>query len=173
MAPTPKAKPRMSEVCTIDTVLDGKSSLVKGELADLEAMRQEGRRSSDAAWMNTTTQCWEDFLYNLKIVRRHPGVLAIPLLVFAILCGGGLCLLIFLALNQNAQEKDEAQDLAVETGRWFCKSSSSATSKFHSYFYSRLTTARCCLSTIDSRTVGSCHFAPLFLGTVCRRNKQL
>lgn len=96
-----------------------KSSLVTGELADLEAMRTDGKSSKIRA---ASTNCWDDLQYSLRIVRQNPRILFISFIVFAILCGGGLGLVFFLANDQDNDEKDSALDLAIETGRWFGKS---------------------------------------------------
>jgi hypothetical protein len=100
-----------------------KSSLVQGELADLEALRQEQSTSTNNVHKisKQATSWWEDLDYNLKVLRQNPRILILSFLVFAILCGGGLGLVFFLAGDQDEDEKDAALDLAIETGRWFCK----------------------------------------------------
>lgn len=95
-----------------------KSTLVQGELAHLEAIRNEG--TSRKAF-HRANLCWEDFQYSLKIVRQNPRILVFSFIVFAILCGGGLGLVFFLAKDQDEDDKSDALDLATETGRWFCK----------------------------------------------------
>jgi hypothetical protein len=98
-----------------------KSSLVTGELADLQAMR-DGRNSKRSSIRSASTNCWDDLQYSLKIVRQNPRILIIGFIVFAVLCGCGLGLIFFLANDQDDDEKGAALDLAVETGRWFGKS---------------------------------------------------
>jgi hypothetical protein len=98
-----------------------RSSLVTGELADLDAMRDNKKSSIRSA----STNCWDDFQYSLKILKNSPRIFIISFIVFAILCGGGLGLVFFLADDQDDDEKAVALDLAVETGRWFGKSRSS------------------------------------------------
>jgi hypothetical protein len=93
-----------------------KSSLVQGELADLEAKR--GSKKGNNRGRNS---CWDEMHYSLKIVRLNPHILLLSLLAFAILCGGGLALVFFLAKGQDDDDKGTALDLAVETGRWFGK----------------------------------------------------
>lgn len=123
-AVTPPRKPTNSEIST-DLDLSSsvrKASLVRGELKDLEAMRkEEGSGGRRASLQKATTQYWEDFSYNLKILRQYPHILAVSFFIFAILCGGALALVFFLANDQNDEDKSEALNLAVETGRWFCK----------------------------------------------------
>jgi hypothetical protein len=101
----------------------GKSrkSLVSGELADLEAMRRDGSINKSTIRF-ASANCWDNWLYNLKIARQKPRIIAISFLVFAILCGGGLGLVFSFANSQDGDDKASALDLAVETGRWFCKS---------------------------------------------------
>lgn len=94
-----------------------KSSLVQGELADLEAKRGSKKGNNNRG----TNSCWDEMNYSLKIVRQNPHILLLSLLVFAILCGGGLALVFFLAKGQDDDDKGTALDLAVETGRWFGK----------------------------------------------------
>ena len=96
-----------------------KSSLVQGELADLEALRKE--TSNRGALHLRSHVCWDDFQYSLKLVRKYPRILIISFIVFAFLCGGGLGLVFYLANDEDEQDKDLALDLAEETGRWFCK----------------------------------------------------
>lgn len=95
-----------------------KSSLVQGELANLQAMRKKGSKPS--AIHHRSHVCWDDFQYSLKLVRQNPRILIISFIVFAVLCGGGLCLVFYLAKDEDEQDQDMALDLAVETGRWFC-----------------------------------------------------
>jgi hypothetical protein len=102
----------------------GKSrkSLVSGELADLEAMRRDGSINNKSTIRLTSANCCDDWLYSLKIARQKPRIIGISFLVFAILCGGGLGLVFSFANTQDADEKASALNLAIETGRWFCKS---------------------------------------------------
>jgi hypothetical protein len=103
---------------------DGKArkrSLISGELADLEAMRRESNTNKSGIRF-ASANCCDDWLYGIKIARQKPHIVIISLLVFAILCGGGLGLVFSFANTQDADEKDAALNLAVETGRWFCKS---------------------------------------------------
>ena len=104
----------------LDDSSSRKSSLVAGELADLEAMRNAGSTKKSTIRL-ATSKCWDDCLYSLKIVRQKPRIIFISFLVFAILCGGGLGLVFFLAEDENQDEMGSALDLAVETGRWFGK----------------------------------------------------
>ena len=97
-----------------------KSSLVQGELADLEAIRKE-KSNRGGALHHRANLCWDDFHYSLKLLRQNPRILIISFIVFAILCGGSLGLVFYLANNEDEQDKGMALDLAVETGRWFCK----------------------------------------------------
>lgn len=97
-----------------------KSSLVQGELADLEAIRKDELNRS--ALHHRANLCWDDFQYALKLVRQNPRILIISFIVFSILCGGGLGLVFYLANDEDQQDQNMALDLAVETGRWFCKS---------------------------------------------------
>ncbi len=96
-----------------------KSTLVQDELADLEAIRQEG--TGRRALQRRVHICWDDLRYNLKITRQNPRILIMSFMVFAILCGGGLGLVFFLAKDQNEDDKNLALDLASEVGGWFCK----------------------------------------------------
>ncbi len=96
-----------------------KSSLVQGELADLEARRREGK--SQRAFHHHANLCCDDLRYTFKILRQNPRILIRSFLVFAFLCGCGLGLVFFLAKDQNEEDKNLALDLAAETGRWFCK----------------------------------------------------
>ncbi len=96
-----------------------KSTLVQGELADLEAIRQDGTRRR--ALQRRAHICWDDLRYNIKITSQNPRILILSFIVFAILCGGGLGLVFFLAKDQNEDDKNLALDLASEVGGWFCK----------------------------------------------------
>jgi hypothetical protein len=105
---------------------DGKArkrSLISGELADLEAIRNDGSSINNKSTIRfARDNCWDNWLYNLKIARQKPRIVIISFLVFVILCGGGLGLVFFFANTQDGDEKASALNLAVETGRWFCKS---------------------------------------------------
>ena len=100
-----------------------KSSLVQGELADLEAKRGSKRGKNNRRGSgHRTNSCWDEMNYSLKIVRQNPHILLLSFCVFAILCGGGLALVFFLSKSQDDDDKGAALDLAVDTGRWFGKS---------------------------------------------------
>ncbi len=94
-----------------------KTSLVQGELADLEALRKGS--ASWGAFQDRVNLCWDDVQYSLKITRQNPRILVLSLIVFVILCGGGLGLVFSLAKDQDEEDKDLALSLATETGRWF------------------------------------------------------
>lgn len=124
MAPPSKPPDAEPEGPKKKVVLDDstrKSSLVQGELKDLEAMRKEGGGSRRASVRTNNNNCCDDFQYSLKIVGQNPRILILSLFVFAVLCGGGLGLVFFLANDEDQNAQDDASDLAVETGRWFGK----------------------------------------------------
>jgi hypothetical protein len=87
-----------------------KSSLVQGELADLKTRRgsKENGTSGGASTGYGTKNCWDEIHYSLKVVRRNPRGLLLPLFVFAILSAGGLALIFILAKGQDDNDKDTA-----------------------------------------------------------------
>lgn len=95
-----------------------KNSLVQGELVNLDVMRKQGQ--DRRALHHRAHVCWDDFQYSLEIMRRNPRILTLSFIIFALLCGGGLGLVFFLAKDENDQDEALALNLAVETGRWFC-----------------------------------------------------
>ncbi len=104
--------------CVLDDSSTRKSSLVQGELADLEAIRSGGK---EGAFHHRANLCCDDLRYTFKILRQNPLVLILSFLVFATLCGCGLGLVFYLAQDQNEEDKNLALDLATEKGRWFGK----------------------------------------------------
>jgi len=123
MAPAKPAEPEGPKNKIFMDDSTRKSSLVQGELADLEVMRQEGdgggsRRKSVR---EVTNSFWDDVHYTVKVVGQNPRMLFVSFVVFAILCAGGLGLVFYLAQQQDNKVKSTALGLAVETGRWFCK----------------------------------------------------
>mmetsp|Transcript_3443 Transcript_3443/g.5060 ORF Transcript_3443/g.5060 Transcript_3443/m.5060 type:complete len:753 (+) Transcript_3443:107-2365(+) len=53
------------------------------------------------------------------VIRTHPVILVVTLIVFAILCTVGVLTVLDLARREEEARKDEASDIAVETGNWF------------------------------------------------------
>ncbi len=96
-----------------------KNTLVKGELADLEAIRQHDTKMK--SFHRRAHLFCHDLQFNVKIVRQNPRILIKSLIIFVILCGCGLGLVFFVAKDQDKEDKNLALDLATESGRWFCK----------------------------------------------------
>ncbi len=138
-----------------------KNTLVKGELGDLEAIRQDDAKQK--SFHHRAHLYWDEFHFNIKIVRQNPRILIKSLIVFVILCGGGLGLVFFVAKDQDNEDKNLALDLATESGRWFCK-------------YNIVHLEPITLNILDlisigflcSRSVGESYIASFFLGTVRR-----
>jgi hypothetical protein len=156
---------------------DGKArkrSLISGELADLEAMRRGDGNTNKSGIRFANANCWEDWLYSIKIARQKPHIVIISFLVFAFLCGCGLGLVFFFASTQDADEKDEALDLAVETGRWFCKSHVNnhphdSRCRYANQFHTNIITDYIPLfSPTISRSTRFCNPSIVFVGTVRR-----
>ncbi len=138
-----------------------KNTLVRGELADLEAIREENTKQH--AFQRRANLCWDDLRFNLKIVRQNPRILIKSLIVFVILCGGGLGLVFFVAKVQDKDDNNLALDLATESGNWFCK-------------YNGVNLELVTLNILDlisltllcSRSVRESHIAAFFLSAIRR-----
>lgn len=111
---------RSNTESVLDASLSRKSTLVRGELADLEALREESSRKKIIR--DVTANFCDHIAYLVQVVKRYPRVAVYTFLVLAILCGCGLSVVFVIANNQNEANQVEALDLATETGRWFCKS---------------------------------------------------
>jgi hypothetical protein len=153
---------------------DNKSrkSLVSGELADLEATRNDGSINNKSTIRFASDNCWDNWLYNLKIARQKPRIVIISFLVFVILCGGGLGLVFSFANSQDGDEKASALNLAVETGRWFCKSHVNnhphdSRCRYANQFHTNIITDYIPLSSPTiSRSTRFCNPSVVFVGTV-------
>lgn len=123
MPPSPsKMAGKMTAVSESSTGSDGgetkKACLVTGEIKDLEAIRAAEMKSG---FREMLSRLADDIKYNAKVVKGHPSIIIVSFLVFAILCSVGLGLVFFLSNEQDNDAQADALDLAVETGRWFCK----------------------------------------------------
>ncbi|KAL3937731.1 MAG: hypothetical protein SGBAC_007225 [Bacillariaceae sp.] len=96
-----------------------RANLVSRELADLESYRVDNDRKTSCC--TTWESSLETLQQYLRTAKRHPHVWIFTLLSIVILCGISLPLIVYLASNQNDTEEELAADLAIETGRWFCK----------------------------------------------------
>jgi hypothetical protein len=147
-----------------------KNNLVSGELKDLEVLRGSGSKN-EGKGLSMAERCgkWgEEVRFTLEVVNSHPHILIIPFLIFAALCGAGLALIFLLAKDQEEDIKDEALDLAIETGNWFCKYTSGASIDDSSYTaLSNLT------FSLNSRPVGFGDSPSLLHGSVRHRTCHL
>jgi len=77
----------------------------------------------NVSWKEVITGVWETFemscLEKMYVMRAHPMILVASVIVFAILCTISVLTVLDLARLEEASRRDEAQDLAVETGNWF------------------------------------------------------
>eukprot|EP00521_Asterionellopsis_glacialis_P009450 CAMPEP_0195287930 /NCGR_PEP_ID=MMETSP0707-20130614/4791_1 /TAXON_ID=33640 /ORGANISM="Asterionellopsis glacialis, Strain CCMP134" /LENGTH=812 /DNA_ID=CAMNT_0040347735 /DNA_START=80 /DNA_END=2518 /DNA_ORIENTATION=- len=55
----------------------------------------------------------------LYVIHTHPMILVVTLIAFAILCTAGVLTVLDLARREEEARKDEASDIAIETGNWF------------------------------------------------------
>ena len=95
-----------------------KACLVSGEIKDLQRIRATAKKNG---FRDSLSQLIDDIRYSVKVLKGNPSILVASFLVFATLCGAGLGLVFFLAKQQNVAAQQAALDLAVQTGRWFCK----------------------------------------------------
>lgn len=94
------------------------SNLVARELADLESIRTLNERKG---CYKTLESLLERIQVYIRIAQCHPHVWIITLLCIVIFCGISLPLIFYMAKSQDEEEEELASDLAIETGRWFCK----------------------------------------------------
>ena len=92
------------------------NTMLSNELRDLDAHRDEGNGSKSLleVW-------WRNVRLTYQILKVHPSIAMRTFLAFGILCCGGLAILIQLDASNREELEETALELAVETGRWFCK----------------------------------------------------
>ena len=100
------------------------NTMLSDELADLDAQRENGGERGDSRSKTRTSPCSNikrNVFYTTLAIKERPWILVRAILVFLIVCSVGM-IIIFLKdkINKEALE-EEALDLAIETGRWFCK----------------------------------------------------
>lgn len=110
---------RSNTESVLDTSLSRKGTLVRGELADLEALREESGRKN--LLRDTVTKIYENILYHVQVVQKYPRIALYAFLVLSVLCASGLSIVFTVANNQDEANQAEALTLATETGQWFCK----------------------------------------------------
>eukprot|EP00934_Nitzschia_sp_Nitz4_P008072 Nitzschia sp. Nitz4//scaffold74_size92883//42717//46457//NITZ4_004825-RA/size92883-augustus-gene-0.12-mRNA-1//-1//CDS//3329557601//8062//frame0 len=114
---TPETRSLRSNTDSVIDVESKRASLVKGELADLEALREEDGRNN--VLQEATTTCFESFMYTLKVLQRRPSILIVSLLVMLALLAVGLSIVLIISSNADETNKRDALDLAEQTGNWF------------------------------------------------------
>jgi hypothetical protein len=105
-----------------------KNNLVAGELKDLEVLRGSGSKNEykDLSLAERCGKWGEEARFSLEVVKSHPHILIISFLIFAALCGAGMAFIHLVVKGQEEDIKDEALDLAIETGNWSCNCTSGA-----------------------------------------------
>jgi hypothetical protein len=92
------------------------NTMLSDELADIDDYRTNTNRA---------TNYWAKIRKNLKycyfVAKESPFKFVRPLLIFGFFCGAGIALITFKETAYQTEQEETALDLAVETGRWFCK----------------------------------------------------
>ena len=85
--------------------------------------RKSRRRKWLSIWgrKNPIVKLYKGTRYILEALRAHPKIFFKSLIVLALVCGVGVGLIVYASRVQEANIQSNAQALAVETGRWFCK----------------------------------------------------
>jgi hypothetical protein len=87
-----------------------RATLLTDELGDEAAAKLTDKKS-----------CLDRLKYHLEVLQTHPYIFLVSLLVFSALCASGLLIISFFAKQEENELRDEAFDLAIETGNFFCK----------------------------------------------------
>ena len=91
--------------------------MLTGELADLEAQRKESRRERKCSCSIFSRKA-----RNLSgVLREHPSIVIVTVVVFAILCGAGLGIIYYVKSIREGNVKMQASQRAHDTISWFCK----------------------------------------------------
>ena len=100
------------------------NTMLSDELADLDAQRENGGERNSKTTRMSSSPCSKikrNVFYTTLAIKERPWILVRAILVFLIVCAAGITI-IFLKDKTNKEElEEEALDLAIETGRWFCK----------------------------------------------------
>mmetsp|Transcript_3577 Transcript_3577/g.5998 ORF Transcript_3577/g.5998 Transcript_3577/m.5998 type:complete len:726 (-) Transcript_3577:367-2544(-) len=66
---------------------------------------------------------WNQMKYmaqrNMRVMRAHPSIVLISLLLFIVLCGSGVALVLVFSQKEEDAVRGEALQLAIETGQFF------------------------------------------------------
>eukprot|EP00934_Nitzschia_sp_Nitz4_P006525 Nitzschia sp. Nitz4//scaffold296_size27349//17842//21644//NITZ4_008200-RA/size27349-snap-gene-0.41-mRNA-1//-1//CDS//3329546273//6515//frame0 len=121
MGPSPTDGKRSPETRSLRSNTDSsaeskRASLVKGELADLEALREGGRHN---VLHEATTNCFENLWYSLHALKRKPIIVVVSSFVLLALLALGLAIVFIISTNEDETNKRDALDLAEQTGGWF------------------------------------------------------
>jgi hypothetical protein len=95
-------------------ILSNRATLLTDELGELE-------NSDRAAKLTDKKSCFDRLKYHLEVLQTHPYIFVLSFLVFSALCACGLLIIFFFAKQEANELRDEALDLAIETGDFFCK----------------------------------------------------
>jgi hypothetical protein len=92
-----------------------RTTLLTDELGELE------QKSDKAAEFKEKKSFLDRLKYHLEVLQAHPYLFVVSILVFSALCACGLLIIFYFAKQEKNKLIDEALDLAIETGDFFCK----------------------------------------------------
>lgn len=96
---------------------DKQNTMLSGELADIEAQRNDENKSIGCSCSNFSQKASNV----CSILWTNPRITFVTFSVLAILCGGGLGVVYYVKSTKKAGVRAQALQLAHDTGRWFCK----------------------------------------------------
>jgi hypothetical protein len=118
--------------------LSKRTTLLTDELGEVE-------KSDKSAEFRDKKSFLDRLQYHLEVLRAHPYIFVVSLIAFSVLCACGLLVVYYFAKQEENVLRDEALDLAIETGDFFCT-------------WSLISSCSTCLTCV---TNCSCLFCPL------------